>query len=234
MSNVLFVGNLAYDVTAPELGEMFHAKAPVVEVRIVAKDRIPQGYAFVTMRDEDAAERILEEQSRRPYFPKNGCWPSVKNQFTFHLIKEGEPFEVDGVLVNTKKMKHPGNSYAFSFEEDGKKFIYATDAELEQGDYDRSIKKNFFFENADVLVLDSQYTGEEALVKANWGHNIFCYAVDFANTWHVKNLYLFHHEPTYSDKKIHSVLQAARWYEDYTALKGVKINLAVEGQEIEI
>ena len=119
MSNVLFVGNLAYDVTAPELGEMFHAKAPVVEVRIVAKDRIPQGYAFVTMRDEDAAERILEEQSRRPYFPKNGCWPSVKNQFTFHLIKEGEPFEVDGVLVNTKKMKHPGNSYAFSFEEDG-------------------------------------------------------------------------------------------------------------------
>lgn len=181
-----------------------------------------------------AAERILEEQSRRPYFPKNGCWPSVKNQFTFHLIKEGEPFEVDGVLVNTKKMKHPGNSYAFSFEEDGKKFIYATDAELEQGDYDRSIKKNFFFENADLLVLDSQYTGEEALVKANWGHNIFCYAVDFANTWHVKNLYLFHHEPTYSDKKIHSVLQAARWYEDYTALKGVKINLAVEGQEIEI
>ena len=60
MSNVLFVGNLAYDVTAPELGEMFHAKAPVEEVRIVAKERIPQGFAFVTMRDEDAAERIIE------------------------------------------------------------------------------------------------------------------------------------------------------------------------------
>ena len=181
-----------------------------------------------------AAERILANQNCLPYFPRNGEWEKVGKQFRFHLIKEGEPFEIGGIKINTKKMKHPGNSYSYSFEENGKKFIYATDVELEPSDYDKNIAKNHFFENADVLILDSQYTGDEAIAKANWGHNIFCYAVDFANTWNVRKLYLFHHEPTYSDKKIYSVLQAARWYEEYSSSNQLEIYLAVEGQEIEI
>ncbi len=181
-----------------------------------------------------AAERILAEQSRCPYFPISGSWENLRSRFTFHLIKEGEPFFINGIKINCKKMKHPGNSYSYSFEEDGKKFIYATDVELRTSDFDTSIKKNHFFENADVLVLDSQYTGEEAISKENWGHSIFCYCVDFANTWNTKKLYFFHHEPTYSDKKIYSILQAARWYEDYSALYNVDINLAIEGEEVEI
>lgn len=181
-----------------------------------------------------AAERILKEQSRRPYFPQSGCWDSVKKQFTFHLIQEGSPFEISGMKINTHKMKHPGNSYSYSFEQDGKKFIYATDVELQEKDFDKDIPSNHFFEDADVLVLDSQYTVEEAIQKENWGHSAFCYAIDFANAWNIKSLYLFHHEPTYDDKKIYSILQAARWYASYTAHTNVKVYLAIEGQEIEL
>ena len=94
------------------------------------------------------AERILAEQSRCPYFPLNGCWEYVKDRFTFHLIKELEPFYVDGVKVMCRKVKHPGNSYSFSFEEDGKKLIYSTDVELTAKDYDLKDKRNYFFENS--------------------------------------------------------------------------------------
>ena len=181
-----------------------------------------------------AAERILQEQSRRPYFPKSGCWNSVKKQFNFHLIQEGSLFEISGMKINTHKMKHPGNSYSYSFEQDGKKFIYATDVELQEKDFDKEIPSNHFFKDADVLVLDSQYTVEEAIQKENWGHSAFCYAIDFANAWNIKSLYLFHHEPTYDDKKIYSILQAARWYASYTAHTNVKVYLAIEGQEIEL
>lgn len=181
-----------------------------------------------------AAERVLSEQNRLPYLPPNCSWEKVKKPFRFHLIRELEPFYVDGVKVTCRKMKHPGNSYAYSFEEEGKKLIYATDVELQASDHDRSIEYNHFFDNADVLILDSQYTGEEAIAKANWGHSIFCYAVDFANTWNAKKLYFFHHEPTYSDKKIYSILKAAQWYEDYSAKYNVELNIAIEGQEIEI
>ena len=181
-----------------------------------------------------AAERILSEQNRLPYLPLNCSWEKVKHGFHFHQISELEPFYVEGVKVTCKKMRHPGNSYAYSFEENGKKFIYATDVELQASDHDRNVPSSHFFDGADVLVLDSQYTGEEAIAKANWGHSIFCYAVDFANTWNAKKLYFFHHEPTYNDKKVYSILKAAQWYEDYSAKYDVEINIAIEGQEIDI
>ena len=181
-----------------------------------------------------AAERILEEQSRRPYFPKSACWPSVKKQFTFHLVEADKPFYVKGVKVTCHKMKHPGNSYSFCFEENGKKFIYATDVELQSADFDTDGRNAKFFQDADMLILDSQYTVEEAIKKENWGHSSFCYAIDFAALWNVKNLYLFHHEPTYDDKKIYSILKSARWYAGYSAQVKTKVYLAIEGQEIEL
>ena len=127
-------------------------------------------------------------------------------------------------------MKHPGNSYTYAFEQNGKKFIYATDVELTSDDFEKSR----FFEDADVLVLDSQYNFDEADRKKNWGHNIVFKAVDFARTHHAKKLFLFHHEPTYSDQKIFSILQAARWYADSSDNRKMEIHLAIEGMEVEI
>ena len=70
--------------------------------------------------------------------------------------------------------------------------------------------------------------------KQNWGHSAFCYAVDFAVHWKIKNLYLFHHEPTYDDKKLYSIVQAARWYAQYIAHEDINIDLAKEDMEIEL
>ena len=178
-----------------------------------------------------AAERILSEQSRRPYFPKSGCWQSVKNQFHFHLVKEGEPFEINGVRIQCHKMKHPGNSWSWSFTENGRKFIYATDVELQSKDFDKTIPQNHFFADADALVLDSQYTVAESIQKENWGHSTFCYAIDFAELWNVKKMYLFHHEPAYDDKKIQYILQSGKTYEDYKTHCSVELLLAQEGLE---
>ena len=85
------------------------------------------------------------------------------------------------------------------------------------------------FKDADCLVIDSQYTAEEAYRKQNWGHSAFCYAVDFAVHWGIKHVYLFHHEPTYDDKKLYSIVQAARWYAQYIAHNDMTIELAEEG-----
>lgn len=179
-----------------------------------------------------AAERILSEQSRRPYFPKSGSWEAVRNQFHFHLVKADEPFFVSGIRVECHKMRHPGNSYSWSFTENGKKFIYSTDVELQQKDYDRTLAANRFFENADILVLDSQYTVEEGLLKENWGHSTFCYAIDFAETWNVRRMYLFHQEPAYDDRKLYHILRSGKAYEDYNSRCGVELYLAQEGEEI--
>lgn len=180
------------------------------------------------------AEEIFSQQSREPYFPKNGCWDNIKDRFVFHTVKEGEPFELNGFSVKCLKMKHPGDSYAYCLEKDGKKFIYATDVELQENNFEKSAVNLDFFQNADMLIIDSQYTVAEALEKVNWGHNAFSYAVDFAGNFGIKNMYLFHHEPLYDDKKLYSILESARWYASHTIHSDVNVNLAVEGEEVEL
>jgi phosphoribosyl 1,2-cyclic phosphodiesterase len=129
-------------------------------------------------------------------------------------------------------MSHPGCSYSYAFIKDNKKFVYATDVELKSSDFSKTIETEMVFKDADCIVLDSQYTVEEAFRKENWGHSAFCYAIDFAIHYNIKNIYLFHHEPTYDDKKLDSMLQAARWYAQYIEHSDIKIHLAKEDSEI--
>ena len=131
-------------------------------------------------------------------------------------------------------MSHPGNSYAYAVTENGHKFVYATDVELNHPDFVRTKEHDDFFGGADVLVIDSQYTVEEAYAKQGWGHSAFCYAIDFAVAWKVKKLYLFHHDPMYDDRKLNSILQSAHWYADYSAKNAVVVDLATEGLEIKL
>lgn len=175
-----------------------------------------------------ASKRLLEKQMSLPYFPVQMDTSFTKKIF-FHTIKARVPFKVGNAIVEVKKMSHPGKSYSYSVKENGKCFIYATDVELSQKDFDDTAENASFFEGADSLVLDAQYTIEEAVQKENWGHSAFCYAIDFAAKWHIRNVYLFHHEPAYDDRKIYSILQAAQWYADYSGIKNLSVYLATEG-----
>lgn len=178
-------------------------------------------------------ENILSKQMDLPYFPVQYD-TSFNSNITFNYIKPEESFKVGNCTITSKKMSHPGGSYSYIFEENGKKVIYATDVELsdkEKLDTETNIK---FFKNADSIIIDTQYTVEEALKKQNWGHSDFSDVVDFANYWNIKNVYFFHHEPTYDDKKLYSILQSARWYAQYVVNSDMKINLAREGYSFSV
>ncbi len=176
------------------------------------------------------AKSFLENQMSQPYFPVP--FAAFTKNISFTEIQEYEPFTIGSSEIVCKKMFHPGSSYTFLFIENGKRFIHATDVELQQHDFERNDRNVQFFQNADVLVLDSQYTVDDALQKENWGHSAFCYAIDFAHLYSIKDLYLFHHEPSYDDKKLYSILKSAQWYSDHVCNGEVQVHLAIEGQEI--
>ncbi len=180
----------------------------------------------------DDAQKLLSAQMDQPYFPVP-MEAFTKNIF-YHTVKEYEEFVIGNCKIMCKKMFHPGFSYTYKFVENGKCFIHATDVELQQSDFQRTIESDAFFGNADVLVLDSQYTVDDALQKENWGHSAYCYAIDFAHLFNIRQLYLFHHEPTYDDKKLYSILKSAQWYSDNVCDGFVRVHLAIEGQEIEL
>jgi phosphoribosyl 1,2-cyclic phosphodiesterase len=174
----------------------------------------------------------LFKQMELPFFPVQ--MTAFTKKIHFHTLTPEKSMAIGSVRIAAKKIRHPGNSYAFSLVEGGKKFIYATDVELLPGDLIHTPSDSAFFENADAIVLDAQYSCGEALEKAHWGHSSFFSAVNFADFWKIKNLYLFHHEPSYDDVKINSIYQAAIQYAEVASKIHVKVFTAVEGMVVDI
>ena len=51
------------------------------------------------------------------------------------------------------------------------------------------------FQDADLVIFDTQYTFEESINKLDWGHSSASIAIDIAGRFNVKHLLLFHHDP---------------------------------------
>ena len=124
-------------------------------------------------------------------------------------------------------------SFAYKITQNNHSVIYSTDTELRQKDFQRTDKNLASLQDADAIILDAQYTLGEAFEKYDWGHSSYSMAVDFAIEFGIKDLYLFHHEPLYDDKKMSSIQRSARWYTQRSkGLPEVNVSLAKEGLEI--
>ena len=181
---------------------------------------------FADMKD------YLAKQMVAPYYPVD--FSAIEGHFNFHVIKPGDILKIGNAEISCVKMSHPGDSYTYSVIENGRKFVYATDIELGAKDFAHTETRARIFENADVMLVDSQYTVEEALRKVNWGHSAFCYAIDFASSWKVKKMYMFHHEPTYDDRKLNTILESAHWYANYVSGDSLDIDIAREGESFDL
>lgn len=101
-------------------------------------------------------------------------------------------------------------------------------------DFEKNEQNTEFYTDAEMLIIDAQYTLTDSIQKEGWGHSTFSVAIDFASGWNIKRLILFHHEPTYNDKKVFSLKQSADWYHDYSKGhlidKNIEIFIAQEGR----
>jgi phosphoribosyl 1,2-cyclic phosphodiesterase len=174
---------------------------------------------------------ILEGQMKPPYFPITMDVMAARKQFK---VLSGDPVHIGGVTISYRAMNHPGGCYSYAIEEGGVRAIYSTDTELREEDFRKTPENEAYFKDADILVLDTQYTLGEAIEKYNWGHSSFSLASDFAATWGIKRLVLFHHEPSYSDLKVESIFKNASWYIEHLESKGIEVFLAREGLDIEV
>lgn len=179
---------------------------------------------------------ILNDQMKPPFFPVPMEGPmGFKAQLEFiHLDNIEQLLRIGGNTIRWHGVNHPGGCTAFMIEDSGKKCVYSTDTELSREDFLNTPENSVFFSDADVLIMDSQYTMDEAIEKTGWGHSSFSLTVDFALNWRVKQLMLFHHEPTYTDRKIHSLLQTAQWYREYAGTNQLEITIAREGLDIQL
>ena len=109
-----------------------------------------------------------------------------------------------------------------------KTLVYATDKESYIG-ADKRLA--FFARNADLLIHDSQYTGEDYLSpiapKQGFGHSTFEMAIETAKAAQVKKLAFFHFDPSYDDEKLKNI-------EKYYKSQFEGCFMAYEGYETEL
>ena len=93
-----------------------------------------------------------------------------------------------------------------------------------------------FFRNADLVIFDAMYSLLDAVsVKEDWGHSSNIVGVELAQLANVKHLCMFHHEPSFNDGRIESVLNETIRFEELTrGDKPVKVSAAFDGMEIEV
>ena len=151
---------------------------------------------------ESGLKEILSGQMRAPYFPIT--LDVMRATLKFERIGT-EGLDLGEIRVVPRRMNHPGGCWSYSVLCDGKKVVYSTDTELQPVDFERSPENAAYFRGADALIIDAQYTLGEAIEKYNWGHSSFSLAADFASSWGIKRLVLFHHEPSYDDRKIYKL-----------------------------
>ncbi|HEY1407203.1 MAG TPA: MBL fold metallo-hydrolase [Spirochaetota bacterium] len=181
----------------------------------------------------DLADRLSYQQTER-FFPKP--FEAMEATKEFHLINEGEIFSPEkSISISCQKIKHPGGSMAYRFDEAGKTFIFATDAEF-TADYLETFTpaQHSFFNNADLLVIDSQYTLDEAFKKFDWGHTSYTMAINCAIKWKSKRLVLTHHEPAYFDEKLHTIHEHALEHRNAMDESVPEIFMGREGFSIEL
>jgi phosphoribosyl 1,2-cyclic phosphodiesterase len=117
-----------------------------------------------------------------------------------------------GIHISCIAGNHPGGSFGYRIEHEGKSLVYLTDNELDPP-YRKATEFEGFVEfcrHADVLIHDAQYLERDMPQKHGWGHSLVSQACDLAAKAEVKQLILYHHDPDRSDDELDQMQNDAR------------------------
>jgi phosphoribosyl 1,2-cyclic phosphodiesterase len=181
---------------------------------------------------KDNFQNILYKQQNVHNFPKKiSEMDCIKY---FKQLIPGKPLKIDNTIIDCFNLYHPGGGTAYSFIENNKKVIFTGDVEFIEDDIENINKYGNFFKDADLAIMDSQYTLEESFFKFDWGHTSYTMAINLAMNWNIKNLFLTHFDPTYSDEVINKIEIQAKQHVVDSGLKKINVNAAYEGLKIQV
>ncbi|MHB8523955.1 MAG: response regulator [Limisphaerales bacterium] len=191
-------------------------------------------------------ESILTGQMESLYFPI--ALHQMPGNISIEELRELN-FSIGNVAAQAAFMNHPGICLGYRLVTRSGPIVYMPDNETfqrlrsqpaqapgagsaEAVEYARSQDQRLvdFIHEAEVLIIDAQYEAAEYAAHVGWGHSCLDDVVDLALRGNVKNLFLFHHDPTHDDDQISRMVAHAR--ELVAARHGtVHVEAAREGLE---
>jgi len=175
-------------------------------------------------------ERLEQQQDFR-FFPVS--MNNMASKKEFYQMESGGEVRIGNAVIKNIELNHPGKSYSFRVEHNGKAFVYASDGEYNNLPTTKIKDYIRFFKDTDLLVFDAPYSFSEEIEKINWGHSSALIGVDLSVKANVKVLSLFHHAPENDDDTVFKLLDTAKHYQSQNYPKSkLEITLAREGLTI--
>lgn len=179
-------------------------------------------------------EQAFVAQQGHSFFPVS--FKHMNSRITFTILEPDKEYRIAGLSVKAMEQNHPGSSYGYRFEKNGKSIVYSTDSEHKEDSGRDDYRFIDFFKGADLLIFDAQYSLLDAIsLKENWGHSSNIIGVELSVKADVKHLCIFHNEPTLDDEKLDLFLYDTRRYlELYDKSSSLKIDFAYDGLRIDL
>ena len=176
--------------------------------------------------DKKSQDAILKQMSGS-YFPV--CYQDLPASITLNTdLSSQKQFTLNGFLVSTAPLNHPGGGTAYCIKADEKKIAYVTDNELNPPDkLNTSICEwSNFIEGADLLIHDAQFIDADLPLKHGWGHSTIDQVAELAIKASIKNVIIISHDPSRTDEQ----LLAIEKYLHTQYAQQVKIECGREGR----
>jgi phosphoribosyl 1,2-cyclic phosphodiesterase len=135
-----------------------------------------------------------------------------------------ETWQLDGLSITAARVCHPGPTYGYRFEEDGRSLAFIPDNEPGI-DPESGLA---LADGAGVLVHDAQYTDAEYTRRAGWGHSSLDHFAATVRSAQPERAMMFHHDPTHDDETLEAMQAHAQ------ELLGRPVELAREGMDVHV
>jgi phosphoribosyl 1,2-cyclic phosphodiesterase len=141
-------------------------------------------------------EQVVRKLMSSPLFPvQMEVFKSAIEFCDFHSGDVLHPY--DGVALRTAFLDHPDGTSGYRLEYDGRTFALLSDTEGFPGKCDGELVS--LARDADLMVYDATFTEEEIASRSGWGHSTWARGIRLADEANVKQLCLFHHDPSHND-----------------------------------
>ena len=206
------------------------------QIRVFGYDRVDSGL-----------REIMVGQMATPFFPI--ALYDLPGKIQFQSLDQMD-FNIGKVRIVARRANHPGVCLGYRVFTSKGSICYLPDHEPYESFTLHSVESNAisaeevkqrvssersalteFLRDADVLILDSQYTDEEYRSHVGWGHGSIATSISQARDAHIRKLVLFHHDPRHGDEMIDRMVESARALAAESG-DGLVIEAAREGAEI--
>ena len=159
---------------------------------------------FYSVLPGELVRNHLSAQMSVPFFPVP--WEAVPSRHSFIQIPPGG-IQIGSFAVKGFPLYHPGGCSGLRIVTKDAVVVFATDHEWGDREFDRGLIDHA--RDADLLVLDAQYTDDEYATRKGWGHTTWRGAVSLGGLADPRRLVLYHHDPTHNDELLERIEREA-------------------------